>query len=214
MKNIGLLEKLSFITPCLFLVLGLLIAIAGHRFHYYPYGMITLGFAVVFSGQIVQSKIKAHMIHLKSQAEAVKEPVVEAVKQPVIESIKEPVVESIKQPSRLLDANLVAFDNGKFSIEIETENSIPFKARWIVATRKNKVVSGMMLSEQELYPNESCKKWQYDIIIHQDEIVNDYLELRLDFISINAAELNYPSDLKGKIIKKYKLVNGKPEPQS
>jgi len=155
-----------------------------------PYIFIILGFFVAFSGQFFQSKIEHRITHLNSQAEEIR-----------------------KQTCPLLDTHLAISDKGNYLVVIESLNLIPFKARWLIATEENKVVSGVMLGEQEIYPTQKNKKWQFKTDIDKNTVRNDYVELRLNYISVYAAELNYPSNLKGRIVKKYKLIEGAPHLQ-
>lgn len=93
---------------------------------------------------------------------------------------------------------------------IESHNLIPFEARWMVVTEKNRLVSELMLSPEKFYPTENKKKYKFKISVkdHINELINNYLELRVDYYSIYYAELNNPKELKGEIVKKYRLGDG------
>lgn len=117
-----------------------------------------------------------------------------------------------KHTSPNIDAQLALSDKGNLLIVIDAHNLIPFKARWVIVTERDVIVSGLMLGDAEFHPMTDKKRWQEKVDIQRDKVVNDFLELRFDYTSVYVAELNYPKELSGEIVRKYKLVDGYPRP--
>lgn len=69
-----------------------------------------------------------------------------------------------------------------------------------------------MLNNIEFHPTEQNRRWQYKQNVNKKGIVNDFIELRFDYVSLYSAELNNPPDLRGKIVRKFKLIDGIPHP--
>lgn len=152
-----------------------------------PYVFIVLGFLVAISGQFVRGFVDERITQLRQAAELGK-----------------------KQTPPNLDAQVAVSDKGSLLVVIDVKNEIPFQSRWLVVTEKDKVVSGLMIQDAEFHPSPSRMQWQHKLNINKEEVVNDYLELRLDYWSVYSAELNHPQQLRGKIIRRYKLVDGAP----
>lgn len=93
-------------------------------------------------------------------------------------------------------------------LEIDAQNKIPFKADWLVATKRNVVVSGILMAKQEIFPTEQKRRFLFKVSINDDKILDNYVELRFSFESLYSAELNNPAHLRGKIVKKYRYIDG------
>lgn len=154
-----------------------------------PYVFIVLGFLVAASGQFVRGFVDGRITQLRQQSE-----------------------DTRKRTPSILDAQLAISDKGNLYVVIEAKNQIPFRSRWLVVTEENQVVSGLMTQDAEFYPSPEKMRWQDRLTISKEKIRNDFLELRLDYWSVYAAELNYPEQLMGKITHGYKLINGVPHP--
>jgi hypothetical protein len=74
------------------------------------------------------------------------------------------------------------------------------------------VISGVMLNNVDFHPTKENRKWQLKQKVNKQEIVNDFIELRFKYVSLYSAELNHPPKLKGKIVRKFKLIDGIPHP--
>ena len=92
---------------------------------------------------------------------------------------------------------------------MDTENTIPFKATWLIVTEKDQVVSPLMMSQEEIFPTEDKKRFSTGITINEDRVVNEYLELRFRYESIYSGELNDPPHLRGEIREKYRFADGR-----
>ena len=154
-----------------------------------PYVFIVLGFIIAVSGQFVQGKISDRVTHLKLKAEDV-----------------------MKHTPPKVKADILAAEDRSLVIVIESENLIPFSSRWLIVTENDHVISGVMLGNVEFHPTKENRKWQYKQQVNKAEIVNDFIELRLDYVSLYSAELNHPPALKGKVVRKFKLIDGIPRP--
>ena len=48
---------------------------------------------------------------------------------------------------------------GKKLLVIDTENTIPFRASWLIVTEKDQVVSPIMIGQEEIFPTEDNKRF-------------------------------------------------------
>ena len=97
-----------------------------------PYICIVLGFLVAGFGQFVKTKIDSRVADLRESEESAR-----------------------KNTPPLMDVTLGnSSSTGKTLLEIDARNEIPFKASWIVVTKRNKVVSGLLIEKPEIYPTE------------------------------------------------------------
>ena len=154
-----------------------------------PYVFIILGFLVAGSGQFVKGLVDGRIAQLRQQSE-----------------------DTRKRTPPSIDAQLAVSDKGNLYVVIEAKNQIPLKSRWLVVTEENQVVSGLMIQDAEFHPSQEKKRWQDKLHIDKEKIRNDYLELRMDYRSVYAAELDHPERVTGKIVHKYKLIDGAPHP--
>ncbi|HVG17710.1 MAG TPA: hypothetical protein VNI02_01560 [Blastocatellia bacterium] len=211
--SVETLEKISKIAPYAFIILGFLVTLLGQfvlarlekrikhledeaelsRKHRHakiaPYVFIILGVLVALAGQFVAAKSDQRIKYLKDEAEL-----------------------SRKRTPPKLDAQLAISDKGNLFVVVDSQNEIPFMASWLLTTEQNKVVSGLMLGQIEFYPTKETQKWQYKQDIQLDGVINNYVELSFDYMSVYSAELNHPADLSGNITHKYRLINGAPYP--
>jgi hypothetical protein len=153
-----------------------------------PYIFIVLGFLIAFFGQYVRSTIESRVKDLKTQIEL-----------------------SRKHTPPLIEAFL-AFNRtiGQIVVAVKAQNDIPFKARWVVVTKNNKIISGLMMQDAEFYPSESKQSWSHRVDIPENDVVDNFVELRFTWQSVYFAELGQPNYLQGKLIHSYRLVDGKP----
>ena len=99
--------------------------------------------------------------------------------------------------------------SGKKLLVMDTENTIPFRASWLIVTEKDQVVSPIMIGQEEIFPTEDNKRFSAEITINSDKVVNQYIELRFQYESIYSGELNDPPHLRGTIRKEYRFVDGR-----
>ena len=96
---------------------------------YVPYLFIFLGFLVAVFGQFVKTKIDNRVAGLRESKEAER-----------------------KSTSPAMDVLLGrSSSTGEILLEIDAQNGIPFKADWLVATKRNVVVSGILMTKQEIF---------------------------------------------------------------
>ena len=105
-----------------------------------------------------------------------------------------------------LEVNMGYSEKGNIFVGADSKNDVPYKARWVICTKDNKVVSGIMIEDVIFYPKSGSKRMQYKQEIDKGKVIDDYLELRFDYRSLYAEEMGFPKNLFGKVIKKYKMV--------
>lgn len=154
-----------------------------------PYVFIVLGFLVALSGQVARSWLDNRVKTLREAAEWKR-----------------------RNTPPQLDARLAISDKGNIFTVIDAHNLIPFRARWLIVTENDRIVTGFMTQDVEFHPTRETKRWKHKANINLGHVSNDFLELRFGSTSLYAAELGYPEHLRGEIRHKYRLVNGAPEP--
>jgi hypothetical protein len=87
---------------------------------------------------------------------------------------------------------------------IESKNLIPFECQWKIVTRDNRLVNGIPLDWTKVYPTPQNKLFRVFEHIDLTKVRDNYLEIRFDYRSTYAAEMNLPS-LSGKLIRSYRL---------
>ena len=97
---------------------------------------------------------------------------------------------------------------GKILLVIDTKNLLPFKARWLVTTRNDQVVSGILPDTPDIRPSQLGERFSFGVDIQDAKVVDNYLELRFSFESIYYEEQGRPPHLKGDITRRYAYVNG------
>ena len=150
-----------------------------------PYLFISVGFVVSLAGLFVKTKIDSRILELQENAEKER-----------------------RNTPPLMDVRLGNSSREQVLLEVVARNEIPFKARWLVVTKRNQVVSGILLEEPEIRPAEAKMRFLFDTSINADKVVDDYVELRFSFVSLYAAELNNPPHLKGEVVKRYLYAGG------
>lgn len=152
-----------------------------------PYFFIAAGFAVAISGQWVRTKVDSRVEVLRGQ---------EANRQ--------------KQIPPSLDAHLgTSQKTGDLLVVIDAKNTTPFRARWLVVTREDRVVSGIMMSDVEIHPTEDRKRFTSKADVKPELVVDQYVELHLQYSSLYSAELGDPPELRGEIRRPFRFVGGK-----
>ena len=123
-----------------------------------------------------------------------------------------PVVKVLEKQEKLtppqLDVNMGYSDKGNLFIVADSKNDVPYKARWVICTKKDEIVSGIMIEDVIFYPKPNKRRMQYKEEIQKDKVIDDYIELRFDYRSVYAEEKSFPDSLSGKVIKKYKMSQG------
>ncbi|MBI4355877.1 MAG: hypothetical protein HY597_05490 [Candidatus Omnitrophica bacterium] len=107
-----------------------------------------------------------------------------------------------------VDVDLALSEKGNLFVVLQSGNSVPFKANWVVVTKGDKIVGGFMLDWTEHYPTPEKQQWQFKVSVQRDELVENYLELRLNHVSVYSSEWGDPKELSGRIVKKYVWADG------
>ena len=155
-----------------------------------PYLAIALGFIIAWGGQYAKTRIDARVAFLREGEEITR-----------------------KNTPPSMDVGLGREKSTReLMLEISTDNEIPFKASWLLVTKRNQVVSGIPLEKPEFFPTEGRRRFLYLVTIQDAKIVDSYVELRFSFESLYSAELNHPASLRGELTKRYRYVGGKISP--
>jgi hypothetical protein len=110
-----------------------------------------------------------------------------------------------KLPPELDVSIKTAEPSGELLVVIEPRNKVPFEYQWLIVTKKDVVVSGIMLDWGKVYPSKLDKKYVFDKAkFSMDRVVDNFVELRFKFRSVYAAEESDPN-LSGKLIRPYLL---------
>ena len=117
---------------------------------------------------------------------------------------------SIRRTAPEVDVQLVYSSKDKYGVVILAKNLVPFFARWVVVTKEDHVVSGVMMGEEELHPTPDRRTWRYRTNISIDEVEDDFVELRFRYRSAFSAEMGNPRYLKGEVIRAYRLIGNIP----
>ncbi len=152
-----------------------------------PYVLIFLGFIVAASGQFFKSIVDARISKLETAAQ-------------ITHKNTRPLIKPFLGHSAT---------SGKKLLVMDTENTIPFRASWLIVTEKDQVVSPIMIGQEEIFPTEDNKRFSAEITINSDKVINQYIELRFQYESIYSGELNDPPHLRGTIRKEYRFVDGR-----
>jgi hypothetical protein len=98
---------------------------------------------------------------------------------------------------------------GDLLVVMDTENLVPFRARWNIVTKKDRVVAGIMLEGHEIYPTDKQKRFTTKARISGAEVTDEYVELRFRYESIYSAELGNPPELRGEIVQRYRFKDNR-----
>jgi len=128
--------------------------------------------------------------------------------------LKLPIDRAIVKHQKLippqLEVNMGYSEKGNLFVVADSRNDVPYKARWVICTKDNKVVNGLMLEDVIFYPKQGKRRMQYKEEIDKSKVIDNYLELRFDYRSLYAEEMNFPEGLLGKVVKKYKTIEDAP----
>lgn len=217
-NDIETLERMAAAAPYVFLLIGLILAFSGqfvqsliekHQqmlrsrekgpegrlIHGYfsheesiklvPYAFILLGFLVAALGMLVQSEIEGRVSELRTEA-----------------------IQLAKKTPPEIDAYLAGNQNDTCYLVLESTNLIPFKAHWRLIDAEDHVIGGVMTNDMEFQPDSTTRKFKIATVITCSDPIVDYVQLVVDYASLYEAEFNYPTDLRGKIVKEYKHFQG------
>ena len=109
-----------------------------------------------------------------------------------------------KKTAPNIEANLAVAGSQKVRLILESKNLIPFEILWRVVTLNSKIVGGIPLDWKKIYPTTDRHTFYLEEEIDFAQIVDNYLELRLNYRSIYAEEMNLPG-LSGYLAQKYRL---------
>ena len=115
--------------------------------------------------------------------------------------------EQKKTPPKL-SVDLVMGGGRVAKVLIKSHTLVPFEFQWRIVTRNNVIVSGIPLNWTKVYPSAERNTFNQQEEIDLSRIVDNYLELRLNYRSIYAGETNLPA-LSGYITRKYRLSDDK-----
>lgn len=121
--------------------------------------------------------------------------------------------ELLRRTAPEVDVQLERSSKGEYTVVIHAKNRVPFFARWLVATKENHVVSGVMMGDMKLHPTPDQSTWKYRTTIDINEVKDNFVELRFRYKSVFYAEMGNPKYLKGEAIHAYDLIGGVPYPR-
>ena len=155
-----------------------------------PYLALALGFIIAWGGLYAKTRIDVRVAFLREGEEITR-----------------------KNTPPSMDARLgIQESTRKLLLEISANNEIPFKASWLLVTKRDEIVSGILLEKPEFFPAEGKRRFYSPVTINDDKVVDSYVELRFSFESHYSAELDHPASLRGEITKRYRYVGGKLSP--
>jgi hypothetical protein len=126
------------------------------------------------------------------------------------EQEKENQLKILMQTTPEVNAYLRPTNEGKYIVDISSENLVPFSAKWLIVTKNNKVISGVMMSNAKFHPTLNQNSWRYKININGNEVIDNFVELRFRFRSAFYAKMGKPDYLKGERIRKYIISTSPP----
>ena len=151
-----------------------------------PYTFIVVGFIVALSGQFVSSSINSRIKTIKAQVE----------------------YEFKRTPPQVEVSLAKSATSGNLLVVIDTNNLVPIKTRWTIVTKKNQVVTGIMLECVEIHPTDKSKRFTSKADINEKKVVDEFIELRFQYESVYFAEVGVQDNLKGSINRQYRLYSG------
>ena len=96
----------------------------------------------------------------------------------------------------VLDASFKLSSPNEELVVITTETDVPLECTWVVVTKNDTVVSGIMTESSELHPRAVPGPYRARVDIQPERILDNYLELRLRCESVFYEELGSPDDLR------------------
>lgn len=151
-----------------------------------PYLFIAAGFLVAMSGEWVRAKVDGR-----------------------VEVLKVEEASRLKRIPPSLDAYLaMSLETGDLRVVIDVKNMTPFLASWRVVTKRDRIISGIMMDDVEIHPTEDRKRFSDKVNIQHDLVVDEFIELHLRYTSLYAAELGNPPELSGEIRRAFRLADG------
>ena len=151
-----------------------------------PYAFIVLGFAVAASGQFVKGIFDTRIGNLEEAAESAR-----------------------RNTAPIINPYLAhSAETGDLLLIMDTENSIPYRASWLIVTENDAVVSPLMMEQVEIYPTDQNRRFSNGITVNSERVVNQYIELRFRWESVFSRQLSGPAHLRGEITTNYRFVNG------
>lgn len=98
---------------------------------------------------------------------------------------------------------------GDLLVVMDAENLVPFRARWNIVTKNDRIIAGIMLENHEIHPTDDRKRFTTKADIRAAEVADEYVELRFRYESIYSAELGNPAELTGRIVQRYRFKDNK-----
>jgi hypothetical protein len=108
-------------------------------------------------------------------------------------------------PEVRLELRRLAHDTVR--IVIESLNLIPFECQWKIVTRNNIIVSGIPLDWTKVVPTSDNRVFHADEKFNVDKVADNYIEVRLAYRSMFAAESRAPG-LEGRLTQSLHLGSG------
>jgi len=123
----------------------------------------------------------------------------------VCDNRKEKLEDAFKKtrPDVIVDIKTGQEDQ-QFYVVIEARNKVPFECHWRVVTRRDQIISGVLLDWVKVIPDDKYQVFVHRANIDVNSVEDNYLELRFDYRSLYASELR-DAKLSGNIIKRYNL---------
>ena len=104
---------------------------------------------------------------------------------------------------------------GRTLLEITSKNDIAYNTSWLVTTREDRVVSGLMTDRVKIVP-AATPVFKTPISIQAHRVVDEYIELRFTYESVHSPELGNPPHLRRQVSVPFRYSEGRvylPTPQ-
>ena len=90
-----------------------------------------------------------------------------------------------------LEVGLAAGERGdRYAVDVIARNFIAFKARWLIVTMADVVLSGVMLQGVQFHPASERQNWRYCVDIHSGQERNAFVELRFEWESLDSSSMS------------------------
>jgi len=105
-----------------------------------------------------------------------------------------------------VDARLAKSERtGDLVVVLVSRTLIPFRANYRIVTKNNRVVSGILLQAPEFFPTDGNREFLEKVDVNRSVVVNSFIELRVDYQSLDAPKLGNPQSLSGSVVRKYHI---------
>jgi hypothetical protein len=205
--DIPFLEAASFWSNIAVVVFGVLAAVAGGCAWYFSSRLDALKDSDFARFRLESTEKIADAQKKQEKAEAALRKLEDSAAEDV--RAKEAFAALQRTPPKIKAYLASSERTGDLLVVMDAENLVPFRARWRIVTKKDKIVSGIMLEGHEIYPTDKQKRFNTKANINAAEVTDEYVELRFRYESIYSAELGNPSELRGEIVQRYRFKDNR-----